>query len=69
VSPRYSVAHVLAALTALVFLIGAISSAARGFFPLRAGNSIEKNKDPIGFWGAIAGLLSMAAIAIFWAFR
>jgi hypothetical protein len=67
---RAGAAHVLPVIAGLGFAIAAIYSAVKGSIRLRAGSSIEKIKDPVGFWGAIFGLLLIGVLMIlFWATR
>jgi hypothetical protein len=65
---RPLISHLFPALGGLVFLVGTIYSIVKGSIKIRFGGSIDKSKDPVGFWGLIVGLFLLSAIAIFSAF-
>jgi hypothetical protein len=63
-SPRYVFGHVIQILAGLGFVAAGIYSVMKGRIPLKSGGEIDRQRDALGFWGAIIGLILVGIVGI-----
>jgi len=47
-----------------IFLLGAVWGIIKGALPLKAGGSVSRREDPLGFWVGVIGLAGIGAFLI-----
>ena len=57
-------ARILPILVGGIFIAGSVHAIVKGAVPLKAGGGINRGTDPLGFWGAVIGIVIIGLFLI-----